>query len=257
MTITFKKYQSTGNDFILIDDRQLSFPADNQAIISRLCDRRFGIGADGLILVQEMEGVSFKMVYFNADGSEGSFCGNGSRAAVHFAKSLGMFVKTCTFKAFDGLHEAQIKENLIQVKMKDVQNGSHLLNGTFIDTGSPHYVEFVDNVDEVDVLERGKDLRYSTHFGSDGSNINFVELLDDNKVKVRTYERGVENETLSCGTGVTASALTTSQNEGNNEITIITKGGELTVSFSQHKGFFDNIWLKGPTEMVFDGKIDI
>lgn len=257
MTISFKKYQSTGNDFILIDNRDLSFPSYNQALISKLCNRWFGIGADGLILIQKIDTADFNMVYFNADGSEGSFCGNGSRAAVHFSESLGMFNSSCTLQAYDGLHEARINKDFIKVKLKDVQNGSHLLNGTFIDTGSPHYVEFVNNVDEIDILDQGMKLRYNTQFGSDGSNINFVEHLDNNKVKVRTYERGVENETLSCGTGVTACAIASSETEGDNRIYIITKGGELTVSFNRNKGAFSNIWLEGPTEMVFDGQIDI
>ena len=257
MTISFKKYQSTGNDFILIEDRKSHFPSSDQTLINQLCDRRFGIGADGLILIQDLKSVDFKMTYFNADGSEGSFCGNGSRAAVHFARSLGMFEEKCSFLAYDGVHEAQINDYRVRVKMKNVQNGSQLLNGTFIDTGSPHYIEFVDNLEEIDVLKKGKQLRYNAQFGSNGSNINFVERFEDNKVKVRTYERGVENETLSCGTGVTACALIASNIEGNNQVLIVTKGGELTVSFINKGGNFSNIWLEGPTKMVFSGQTEI
>ncbi|MEN8248765.1 MAG: diaminopimelate epimerase [Bacteroidota bacterium] len=255
--MNFNKYQSTGNDFILIDNRNLNFPSDNQSMINKLCDRRFGIGADGLILIQNSKTTDFKMVYFNADGSEGSFCGNGSRAAVHYANSLGMFDNTCSFEAYDGLHEASVSGKIISVKMKNVQNGSSKLNGTFIDTGSPHYVEYVESVDKIDMITQGRTLRYDNEFSPNGTNINFVERLHDNSVKVRTYERGVENETLSCGTGVTACALTSSQLEGKNIVTIVTKGGELTVSFDQNKGKFSNIWLKGPTEMVFKGEIDL
>lgn len=256
MVIQLKKYQSTGNDFILIDNRTLDFPCEDQAYISKLCDRRFGVGADGLILIQKSESTDFKMVYFNADGSEGSFCGNGSRAAVHFAQSLGMISNNCTFKAYDGPHEAKIIKDIVKIKMKDVQNGSSKLNGIFIDTGSPHYVEFVENVNEIDLQARGKSLRYNSAFEPNGSNINFVEHTDLNRIKVRTYERGVENETLSCGTGVTACAISSSGSAEKNSIDISTKGGDLNVSFDKTINGFNNIWLKGPTEMVFSGVVD-
>ena len=205
MPISFFKYQSTGNDFVLIDNRETKFPINNTALIHKICDRKFGIGADGLILLETSEIADFTMQYYNADGSLGSFCGNGSRALVSFAQTLGIIEDSASFEAYDGLHEAIILGNLIQVKMADVQNGRQILNGTFIDTGSPHYVEFVDNLDEMDVVKQGRAVRYSAIFEPNGSNINYVEKAGQGNIRVRSYERGVENETLSCGTGVTAS----------------------------------------------------
>ena len=252
--ISFSKYQSTGNDFVLIDNRESSFPAENTRLIQRFCDRKFGVGADGLILLEKSLIADFKMRYYNADGNPGSFCGNGSRAAVGFARSLGIIGNTANFEAYDGLHEAVIKDNLIQIKMADVQNGRELLNGIFIDTGSPHYTEFVENLDKVDVVNDGRTVRNADVFKPDGSNINYVEKVGQGKISVRTYERGVEDETLSCGTGATAAAIAAAIAGLGNNIAISTLGGDLKVWFEQNEDGYQNIWLEGPTEKVFSGE---
>ena len=257
MPLTFHKYQSTGNDFVLIDNRKAEFPADDTALINKLCDRKFGVGADGLILLETSASTDFLMRYFNADGTLGSFCGNGSRAVVSFAQSLGIIAGSTSFEAYDGVHEAVITGDLIRVKMADVQNGRQLLNGTFIDTGSPHYIEFVEKLDEMDVVHEGRELRNLAVFAPDGSNINYVEDLGQGKIKVRTYERGVENETLSCGTGVTAAAIVAAEAGMGNNIVIETLGGSLRVWFEQNDRGFDDIWLEGPTEKVFSGKLAV
>jgi diaminopimelate epimerase len=255
MSISFSKYQSTGNDFVLIDNREGNFPIDNTALVHKICDRKFGVGADGLILLETSATTDFTMKYYNADGSLGSFCGNGSRAVVRFAQSLGLIENSARFEAYDGLHEAIIKDNLIQIKMADVQNGRQLLNGTFIDTGSPHYIEFVENLDKIDVVQQGRAVRNSAVFQPDGSNINYVEKSGQGKIRVRTYERGVENETLSCGTGATAAAISAAIAGLGNNIAISTLGGDLKVWFEQNDSGYHNIWLEGPTEKVFSGEL--
>lgn len=257
MKIQVRKYQATGNDFIIIDNRNGLFPASNSNLIQRLCHRRFGIGADGIILLEDAEKADFTMLYFNADGSLGSFCGNGSRCIVHFSKSLGVINDKCTFQAYDGIHVAEIEGNLVRLKMADVQNGRTLVRGTVIDTGSPHYVEFVNNLDELDVVNDGRSLRYNPVFGPQGMNINYVEKVAKGEIRVRTYERGVENETYSCGTGSTASAIAAALQEMGNEFSIITKGGNLKVQLEKSDEGFSNIWLEGPAENVFTCEIEI
>jgi diaminopimelate epimerase len=255
--IEFYKYQSTGNDFILVDNRGAIFPADNKLLIHKLCDRRFGIGADGLILLEVSASADFVMRYFNADGSLGSFCGNGARAVVDFAQHLKIIANSARFEAFDGLHEAKIIDDLIQIKMADVQNGSKMLNGTFIDTGSPHYMEFVENLDNMDVVQQGRKTRNLEIFAPNGSNINYVEKIGPGSIRVRTFERGVENETLSCGTGVTASAITAFEEGMGRKISINTLGGDLKVWFEVDDNVYHDIWLEGPTEMVYSGEIEV
>lgn len=254
MKIKFHKYQATGNDFILIDNRNDTFTRLNKAEIVQLCDRRFGVGADGLILIEESKTVDFVMKYFNADGGIGSFCGNGSRAAVSFAVKLGMLAKKGKFEAYDGTHQTEITNESIKIKMADVQNGSTVLDGTFIDTGSPHYVEVCKNVAQQDVINKGRLLRYHQAFQPNGSNINFVEIIDHDAIHVRTFERGVEDETLSCGTGVTAAALVTAKGNGKHNVQVETPGGHLQVSFERQDGKNDNIWLEGPALMTFAGE---
>lgn len=257
MKFKFYKYQSTGNDFILIDNRQQLFPISESKDIQRICHRKFGIGADGLILLEQSKVANFKMVYFNADGGIGSFCGNGSRAAVDFAKKLDVIENRGDFEAYDGIHLAIINNDLIQIRMGDVETGKEVLNGIFIDTGSPHYVEVVSDIDNYDVINKGKTLRYSPSFAPNGTNINFIEKKGDGKISMRTYERGVENETLSCGTGATAAAIVASQHGLGNEIRISTKGGQLRVWFKEEQGKYINVWLEGPTELVFSGDLEI
>ena len=256
MTLKFFKYQATGNDFIMVDNRQAVFPENNPSLINRLCHRQFGIGADGIILIEESATTDFTMIYYNPDGSQ-SFCGNGSRAAVHFANSLGLFADRGDFQAIDGVHQAKIADGLVEVKMADVAPGKAMLNGIFFDTGSPHYIDFVEDVDHTDVVATGRSLRYHDTFKPAGSNINFVQLLGPGEIKVRTYERGVENETLSCGTGVTAAAIAAAGKGWGNNLKITTPGGSLRVWFTEQDGGYSDVWLAGPAHPVFAGEITI
>ncbi|WP_299672794.1 diaminopimelate epimerase [uncultured Polaribacter sp.] len=257
MNLIFYKYQGTGNDFVIVDNRLKTFPKKNTAIISHLCDRHFGIGADGLILLEDDEETDFKMVYFNADGNESTMCGNGGRCIVAFAKQLELIGNKTTFMAVDGLHSAAIKEDQVSLQMKDVDAIEISENYTFLDTGSPHHVQIVNNLDDFLVVIAGRKLRNA--YGNEGSNINFVEKIDENYFDLRTYERGVEDETLACGTGATAAAIAmhkTKQTLGN-KIGIKVVGGELEVSFDESKGKYTNVFLKGPATFVFKGEIPI
>jgi len=257
ITIPFTKYQATGNDFIMIDDRDEVFSSELHVNIPNLCDRRFGIGADGLILIRNHPDYNFEMVYFNADGSQ-SLCGNGSRCAVAFSNLLmSNLGDRVTFLAYDGVHSAEISGDLISVEMKDVHSVMKTDLGTFIDTGSPHLICHVEEVQAIDVKEEGRKLRHSDINGAGGTNVNFVQQVDDKTLQVRTYERGVENETLSCGTGVTAAALFASELGMKGPITILTKGGALEVGFTQYESSFNDIYLKGPAKMVFEGTVTI
>lgn len=260
MIILFYKYQGTGNDFILLDNRIESYSGISRETIMHLCDRRFGIGADGLMLLNQKDGYDFEMKYFNSDGKEGSMCGNGGRCMVRFAYHLGMHKTNYHFLASDGDHEAEIDDegSVINLKMKDVA-GYREENGDYIlDTGSPHYVKIVGDVMDCDVLKMGTGIRYNEEFSKDGINVNFVEQKKSDEILVRTYERGVEDETFSCGTGVTASAIVCFHNEiGYNDVTVITIGGKLVVKYDRHDdNSFTNIWLCGPAEKVFEGKFD-
>ncbi len=260
MEFTFYKYQGTGNDFVMIDNRAGLFPIDDKVLVAKLCDRKFGIGADGLILLENADEADFKMVYFNADGAQSSMCGNGGRCTVAFAKQLGVLNSNETsFIAIDGMHKASINaDGTVSLGMIDVDKINKEKDYTFLDTGSPHHVIITDNVKEVDVQTEGSKIRYSGLYGDAGSNINFVEVMDG-KLFARTYERGVEAETLSCGTGVTAVALASAE-QGfvrGNEVKIETLGGELKVSFEQHKGGYTDIYLTGPATYVFKGQITL
>lgn len=262
--IHFYKYQAAGNDFVVIDNRELALtPSIEQ--IRKVCDRRFGIGADGLMLVEKHSSLNFNLEYFNSDGSQ-SLCGNGSRAAMHFASKLGMVNGKGTFNAYDGLHSAEILSNgLIKLKLNPVTEVKTLADDYFINTGSPHLIRFVKYIDDYPVYEEGKRIRYDDFFKPGGTNVNFVELLDDNTIYVRTYERGVENETLSCGTGVTAAALAASLKNYASPVKIRTRGGDLSVEFKSsappgstgQAGTFDEIYLIGPAKMVFEGDLEL
>lgn len=252
----FYKYQGTGNDFVIMDDRKNIFPMEDSDLVHKLCDRKFGIGADGLILLQNDMQSDFRMIYYNADGKESSMCGNGGRCIVAFANYLGLIKNSCIFNAIDGLHEAKINNNQVELKMSDV-NGIENSNGDWIlNTGSPHYIRFVEDLKKIDIYNDGKSVRYNQRFSTEGINVNFIEVVKNNLI-VGTYERGVENETLSCGTGVTAAALIYGHlNPGINDVAIQTKGGNLRVKFTTDgEGNFSNIWLCGPTELVFKGII--
>lgn len=260
MKIQFHKYQGTGNDFIVVDNRknEISFSREQ---INFLCDRRFGIGADGLMLLQEKPGFDFEMKYFNADGKDGSMCGNGARCMVKFVYHLGIHRDVYKFLASDGSHEAEIDiDGIVSLKMNDVRVIRKFHNDFIVDTGSPHYIKMVTGVMNLDVYKKGFEIRHSKEFEEEGINVNFVEQTDDpDKIVVRTFERGVEDETLSCGTGVTAAALVCYHNEnGFNEVEVKTAGGKLTVEFDRvDDDRFENIWLCGPAEKVFEGVLEL
>lgn len=260
MQLTFYKYQGTGNDFIMVDNRLDSFPKENTQLIEQLCDRRFGIGADGLILLENHTSYDFKMVYFNSDGNESSMCGNGGRCLVAFAKQLGIIEATAEFEAVDGYHYAKIiGDDLVSLQMKDVDRIAVHQDYSFLNTGSPHHVQLVSDLKNLDVKTEGAKIRYSDLYGKAGSNINFVHQLENDIFAVRTYERGVEDETLSCGTGVTAVAIAMHQTgkTNNNIIDLNVEGGKLKVQFDVDKGKYTNVFLIGPATFVFEGTIDL
>lgn len=258
MVIEFFKYQGTGNDFIIIDNRSNVFDRDNVGFVAEICDRRFGIGADGLMLLQEAEGYDFEMLYYNSDGSTSTMCGNGGRCLVAFANKLGLAAgQKGVFLAVDGPHEYQLKEDLVSLKMIDVKSWEAVGSDYFLHTGSPHYVSFCQDVILQDVERLGRAVRYNDRFKEQGTNVNYCEF-DDGRLVVRTYERGVESETLSCGTGVTAAALVFGLSHPEmNIIPVSTKGGNLQVSFERKSEGFDNVWLTGPATFVYRGFIDI
>jgi diaminopimelate epimerase len=260
MTVQFHKYQGTGNDFLILDNRNNKYAALSNDQIRRLCARRFGVGADGLMLLNQKDGYDFEMKYFNADGAESTMCGNGSRCIVKFVYHLGIHRNEYKFFAVDGEHEAEIDtDGIVSVKMIDVDSVKKIRGDFVLNTGSPHYVKLVNNVMDFDVYKKGHEIRYSKDFEAEGINVNFVEQADDDKIIVRTYERGVEDETYSCGTGVTAAALVCYHNEnGFNEVEVKTLGGTLTVEFDRlDDDRYTNIWLCGPAEKSFEGSVDI
>lgn len=277
MTIPFYKYQGTGNDFVMIDQRETTYlQKTDTEIIRQLCDRRFGVGGDGLMFLQQKQGFDFEMVYFNADGTEGSMCGNGGRCLTAFAHFLNVFKEKCTFWAIDGVHEAVVAAlplkgetlstlglgawvelKMIDVATKGIEQGSDYF---LMNTGSPHYVVFVEDLTDINIYENGRAIRYSERFAKEGVNVNFVEIAAKKGIEVATYERGVEDETFSCGTGVTAAAIAYHiRNGAATEVPIKTKGGQLEVKFTKNTegGVFTNVWLCGPATQVFGGQITI
>jgi diaminopimelate epimerase len=254
MIIEFYKYQGTGNDFIMIDDREKEFDLTDNDLIAALCERRMGIGADGLILLREHDTLDFEMIYFNADGKQSSMCGNGGRCIIAFAQMLEMIEDETTFMAIDGEHKGRLMDDGIYLQMQDVKKIDGVGDGLVLNTGSPHYIEMVDELDYIDVDKQGRKIRNSAPFKKDGINVNFV--LDASELQVRTYERGVEAETLSCGTGVVATAIAMHYANCIEEtlVNVKTKGGELTVSFEEFNGSYRNIWLSGEASMVFAGE---
>ena len=260
MQFVFYKYQGTGNDFVLIDNRDFIFHKGNTGLIKNICDRRFGIGADGLMLLENEKEVDFKMVYYNSDGNESTMCGNGGRCISAFAKKLGIVNDKGVFIAIDGEHEFIIdplKEEVI-LKMIDV-NGIQNENDDYIlFTGSPHYVSFRNDIDKIDIVTAARKIRYNEVYAKEGINVNFAEIKND-KVYMRTYERGVEDETLSCGTGTVAVALCVAQRSKieTGKIEILTPGGNLSVSYNKEGSKFTNVWLQGPAKLVFEGTVNI
>ncbi|QDP86199.1 diaminopimelate epimerase [Chryseobacterium sp. SNU WT5] len=255
-TIEFFKYQGTGNDFVMIDNRDLQFPKDQQ-IIEKICDRRFGIGGDGLILLENDASANFKMVYYNSDGNESTMCGNGGRCIVAFAHFLDLFEGHVTFIAIDGLHEAEIQNGVIKLKMIDVESIKRIDGNFELNTGSPHYVTFVEKLKNYKVYENGNIIRNSASYCQEGINVNFVEKIYEDEIFIRTYERGVEDETFSCGTGATASALVFLKDKNQSSVKVKVLGGNLKVYAEQDGAGFKNIWLEGPAKQVFKGKINI
>lgn len=258
MGTKFYKYQGTGNDFIMIDNRAASFEKSTDEI-ALMCHRRFGIGADGLILLENIADYDFKMVYYNADGNEGSMCGNGGRCIVKFAHDLGIIRKSTSFMATDGLHEATVSGDIVSLKMMDVCEIQDLEKDSFINTGSPHLIREVDNAAVFDVFTNGKQIRTSEYWlAKGGVNVNFFSAQGTNELFVRTYERGVEDETYSCGTGVTAAAIHVVLKNGfHTPVAITTLGGNLKVDFALDKTSrkATNVYLSGPAMLVFSGEM--
>ena len=260
MNGSFYKYQGTGNDFVMVDNRQNLFPKDNIKLIEQLCDRRFGIGADGLILLETAIDFDFRMVYYNSDGNESSMCGNGGRCIVAFAKQLGIITTRTSFIAIDGMHQATIDQSgLVSLQMKNVENIKLESDYTFLNTGSPHHVLLVEDLAHYNIKQEGAKIRYSNLYGEVGSNVNFVSQVNDATFAVRTYERGVEDETLSCGTGVTAVAIAMNAigKTNANQITLLTEGGQLQVKFQKRDSSYEDIFLIGPATFVFEGTMQI
>ncbi|MDG1729059.1 MAG: diaminopimelate epimerase [Algibacter sp.] len=257
MQQTFYKYQGTGNDFVMIDNRQQIFDKNDTKRIAFLCDRRFGIGADGLILLENHPEYDFKMVYYNADGNESSMCGNGGRCLVAFAKQLGVIKDKAIFEAIDGLHHATIANGTVKLQMQDVDVVEAYKNHIFLNTGSPHHVQFENDIEDFDIKAKGANIRYGAPYNEAGTNVNFVKKQTDEAFRVRTYERGVEDETLSCGTGVTAVAIAMyymGETE-KNHVTLNVEGGKLEVCFNVENNIYKNVWLIGPATFVYKGSI--
>ncbi len=260
MRLKFYKYEGTGNDFVMVDNRLEVFPKHNVTLIEKICDRRFGIGADGLILLENDEATDFRMVYYNSDGNESSMCGNGGRCLTAFAHKLGVINSKTTFIATDGLHHATLLDSgKVSLQMKDVSHVQVENDYVFLNTGSPHHVVLVDHLEKYDVKTNGAQIRYSELYGTAGSNVNFVSQLSGNQFALRTYERGVEDETLSCGTGATATAIamyaigkTTA-----NEVQLNVQGGQLKVTFEKEDNNYNKVFLEGPATFVFEGEIEI
>jgi len=255
---------------VLIDNLSGKYKfSENQ--IKLICDRKFGVGADGLMLIERHPSAHFNLQYFNSDGSQ-SLCGNGSRAAVKMAASLGLVNGKAKFQAFDGFHDAEITADVIRLRMNNVSEVKAIGDDLFINTGSPHFIRFVSSVKDYPVFEEGKAIRYAKEFAPGGTNVNFVEIIGEDSIFVRTYERGVENETLSCGTGVTAAALAASRRGLASPVKVRTLGGELRIEFKTrhsglsakgtapapgHSDMFEDIYLIGPAKLVFEGDLEL
>lgn len=255
----FYKYQGAGNDFIMIDNRLSIIKNIDSKLIKKLCSRRFGIGSDGLILIETHATLDFYMNFFNPDGSQ-SFCGNGSRCAVAFAKQIGAFEGVITkFEAIDGEHQAVITEDGIKVSMGDISEIKRIDTDYFIDTGSPHYISFCETNDSRDIVEYGKSIRYSEGFKPQGTNVNLISVESSSEISIRTYERGVEAETFACGTGATACAISFAEKQkiAEGEIDVNVRGGVLKVYFSQSNQKYESIYLEGPAKLVFQGEVSI
>ncbi len=259
MQFLFYKYHGTGNDFVILDNRTGTYDAITPKQVKFICERRFGIGADGLMLLKLKDGYDFEMVYYNADGNPSSMCGNGGRCLVKFAHDVGLRKLTYKFIASDGDHEAELDGKMVRLKMKDVEAVDEHSTYAVLNTGSPHYVKFVSDLQATNVTVAGKAIRNSDEFAAEGINVNFVENTGDDSIAVRTFERGVEDETLSCGTGVTAASLLSAHNDrGFNRVEVKTLGGNLSVEFNKNSDHhFTDVWLCGPATFVYKGEIEL
>ena len=270
MTFEFSKYHGAGNDFIIMDNRNGAFPTASTDAVKTLCDRHFGIGADGLILLEpatkpvrsDDEAPDFKMTYFNADGGISSMCGNGARCIVLFANHKQIVGTAGSFEAFDGPHRFEITApNRVSISMRSIRNVTEAGGLFFVDTGSPHVVIPVKDVNAVDVYKEGRNIRYNEDFKKEGVNVNFVQT-EGNRIFIRTYERGVEDETLACGTGCVAGAIWAASNNVKNDagcsFELKTRGGLVAVSFKhdEGKGYYD-VQLEGPAVKVFEGRVTL
>lgn len=262
MKLKFYKYQATGNDFIIIDNRNQDINLSEENI-RFLCDRHFGIGSDGLIIFEDSDKADFSMQFFNPDGSGGMMCGNGGRSIVRFAADKGVIKDKCTFLAPDGLHSATIEGENIKLKMTTPTLFQAHEDGFYINTGTSHFVVFENDLEEIDIIKKGRTLRYDERFLTyKGCNVNFVQEIADKSLKIQTYERGVEDLTLACGTGICAAALTYSVKKGlengNHTINISAQGGNLQVEFDKKENnTFNNVHLIGEAKKVFEGEIEI
>lgn len=261
MKLKFYKYQGAGNDFILVDNRDKHLSHPSPELVQQLCDRRFGIGADGLMLLEDKAGYDFNMLYYNADGHPGTMCGNGGRCIVAFAQYLQIIHTATNFLAADGPHYATISEkgDWVSLQMIDVEKIELDSEAFVLNTGSPHYVITAADLKQKNVYHEGRQIRYNDTYAREGINVNFVEDMGDHYF-VRTYERGVEDETYACGTGVTAVALSMAKQKGlsgqiNTPISVL--GGQLNVRFDYDGTKFSNIFLEGPAAFVFKGEINI
>ena len=257
-SLHFYKYQGAGNDFVMFDNRESVFPDNDAALISRLCDRRFGVGGDGIILLNQHPTYDFEMVYHNADGSI-AMCGNGARCAIHLAHHLEIIAEETTFLAHDGVHRAQIEGEQVTINLSDVAQVDTYEDGYFLDTGTRHFVRILAQnqlLSDYDVMVEGKKIRFDNRFMPEGTNANFAQKTNG-KVQMRIYERGVENETLSSGTGITAVALALAHSEKmESPVTVQARGGQLTISFEQvESGKFTQVFMTGPAVMVFEGTV--
>ena len=257
MIIRFEKYQGAGNDFIIVQERDIAFPLSRKQI-SFLCDRRFGIGADGLMIIKNSDRYDFEMNYYNSDGLEGTMCGNGGRCIALFANKHKIAGKDIVFMAIDGEHTAQIVDDQIILSMNDVSEIYKYNDGYFLNTGSPHFIKFVKNIENIDVFSEGLEISNDKRFAPERTNVNFIDFFDS-QTRIATFERGVENETLACGTGTVAAAITIhfAKKSNKNTIDILAKGGKLAVSFDLSEKTYTNIKLKGPAAFVFKGDVEI
>lgn len=256
----FYKYQGAGNDFVIFDGRGSDILGHlNEQTISWICDRRFGIGGDGLMVLGNHIDFDFEMIYYNSDGKPSSMCGNGGRCLVAFAEKKGVIDSICSFIAVDGPHKAKIVDGIIELQMNDVHQINKANNDDIIDTGSPHFIRQVKDLHTIDIITEAHQIRYNDRFAKDGINVNFCHFGEDG-LSIRTYERGVEAETLACGTGATAAAISYVQSKGltgTHVIPVQAVGGKLSVKLTQSDQGYTDLWLCGPGEYVFEGEIDI